>query len=187
MTGETDKIIKKSRYLFIYDADSRSFDIIFDEFMRDFSEISDIYGKEQWISGNIVVDKNNMAGIVDGDKGIYIWGDPKKGGTLEDILIPLLQKDHAQLIEKSNDAVTNMFDWKIQDPVKEIAIAEKSKKQKAIITLAGQRKRPGSSMNVMIDQTGLITGNALNALPSVKEFADFISKFAEFKKLFGTI
>lgn len=50
---------------------------------------------------------------------------------------------------------------------------------KALLTTVGQRKKPGSSLNVILEQSGLITQEALDASEFTVEFAGFINQFLE--------
>ncbi|MEO5378940.1 MAG: hypothetical protein H7832_14335 [Magnetococcus sp. DMHC-6] len=173
---DATRIVTESRFLFLYDADANGSDKIQKEFSQHFSQID----CESWINASVKKIANNpMAATFDTDKGIYVWGKNPTEGTLEDILMPLFQQSNKELMDKAEKAIDVMFEWKRQAEEKIEAVAETAKRFKAILTLAGQGKKPGSSMNVVIDQADLIQQQILSDSEAVTAFCLFIKNFAQ--------
>ena len=113
------------------------------------------------------------------DKAIFVLGGTPERGTLEDILITLIeftQENHI-ILSKTKNAINDIFEWNISDPKDEIAIAEKARYKKAVLTTMGQRKKPGYSLNVILEQSNLISVDALTNNILVEEFIKFITGF----------
>ncbi len=55
--------------------------------------------------------------------------------------------------------------------------AEIARKKKAIITTAGQRKKPGGSMSVILDQGKLVSELTFRKDKRVLDFVKFVSEF----------
>ncbi len=53
------------------------------------------------------------------------------------------------------------------------------KRSDHFLTTVGQRKKTGSSLNVILEQSGLITQEALDASDFTAEFTGFINEFLE--------
>jgi len=70
-----------------------------------------------------------------------------------------------------------IFTWKTEQDNAEKRVAEIAKRKKAIITTMGQRKKPGSSMNV-VDQGKLISKEIFIQNNDVKLFVDFVASLA---------
>ena len=178
-TGGATSIVTESRFLFLYDADEKGAAKIQEEFIQNFSIIDD----KTWINADVnSASDNPMATTIDPHKGVYIWGASEEEGTLEDLLIPLLQQSDKELMNKAEEAVNGMFVWDTQAEEKKHAVAEAAKRFKAIITLAGQRKKPGSSMNIVIDQARLVSTQTLKESKAVIAFIHFIGNFAQLKE-----
>ena len=167
-------IVTQAKYLFLYDADSIGTAAWFNKIKLDFAAIDD---EPAWFFDTLTVLPDNPFGAIANDKAAYIWGGNELSGTLEDILLPMFEANQELLLKASGEFIDNAFKWEIEDANLEHKTAEISKRKKAIITCAGQRKKSGFSMNVILDQAKLINENTFKNNSNVKLFADFIGKF----------
>jgi hypothetical protein len=124
-----------------------------------------------------IADEANLHAACAGDKAVYIWGGSQQCGTLEDFLFPMFAKNQPERIEKAASAVDRIFRWDTDSDNFATAVAEAAKRKKSIITVAGQREKPGMSMNVILDQADLIKKASFLADGNVVRFANFLDKF----------
>ena len=182
---DAESIITNVKYLFLYDADHKRPDDIFVQLKNNYNKIknADKNDSIQWITEPFIPVKGNPFAARSNDKAVYIWADPvKQTGTLEEYLLPLFAVDQKEWTEKAVRFIDDTFLWEIDTGKKEQKrIAETAKRKKAIITALGQRKKPGSSMNVILDQAGLISGDTLWNNKSVRNFVEFLSTFTGIK------
>jgi len=170
-------VVTQAQYLFLFDADDYGVEKTLAKVKSDFAEIDE----NTWMSEEWTRTEGNCFSATSGNNhGIYVWGDSEYEGTLEDILIPLLEVDHKTSLNKASTAVDELFSWETAANDKQRAIAEKAKRYKATITLIGQRKKPGGSMHVIVDQAKLISKKALEDSTSVQGFVKFLTDFAHF-------
>ncbi|MEO5358956.1 MAG: hypothetical protein H7843_00765 [Nitrospirota bacterium] len=168
-----NEVIESTRYLFVYDADSKGIKGVIKKFSNDFSSIVGTdFTVHDWEKT-----PNSDFGRVAGDKAVYVWGEDPDRGTLEDILIPLFTNDKEELMTKAKSAVVNMFPRDTDNIAPIIAVPALAKQKKSILTLAGQGEKPGSSMAVILEQSKLLTDTTLKGDPRTKEFTDFVAKF----------
>lgn len=167
--GDNPRYIESAKYLFLYDADEDGIDKTCRDSESWFAEIDG----EEWL-GRWERVPNNPFAALSGNKALYLFGADSGEGTLEDWLLPMLHKTNSVLIEKTERVVNDLFDWTIAPNQSQVAMT--SKRQKAVITLAGQRKKSGSSMSVVIDQGGCVDNDILKQDNNVKAFADFIEQ-----------
>ncbi len=90
--------------------------------------------------------------------------------------MPVLRACDAQQCSKAECCVDELFSWGGEnlDP-----IAERARRHKAIITLLGQREKPGFSQSVIIDQASVFDPVALLADAGVASFARFLWDFLD--------
>jgi len=158
------------KYLFTYDADTHGLDSIAAKISTEFNEIlGRPFLSHQWEESS-----HSDFGRNQGSKGVYVWGSTPDEGTLEDVISPLFASDQAQLMEQAEESLSNLFHWDVDSSDQVKSIAEKSKKAKASIALAGQRKKPGSSMAVILGQSKLLKDNTLKNDEKTKDFALFV-------------
>jgi hypothetical protein len=163
-------------YLFLFDADDKGAESIRDKIKQELSAIDDL----NWLTGTWITEPlNNFAAHI-GNKAIYIWGNDIGYGTIEDIILPIVETNNKELFQKVSEFINSNFRWDVTNENKKKSVAETAKMKKAIITSAGQRKKPGSSMAVVIDQSGLIERDTFISNENVKKFAKFLSEFAGF-------
>ena len=178
---DAESIITNVKYLFLYDADHKKPDEIFVQLKDNYSKIENA-GKNdsiQWITEPFIPVKGNPFAARSNNKAVYIWADPvKQTGTLEEYLLPLFAVDQKEWTEKAVHFIDSTFLWEINRGEEEKSrIAETARRKKAIITALGQRSKPGSSMNVILDQAGLISCDTLWNNSSVRNFVEFLSTF----------
>ncbi len=108
----------------------------------------------------------------------YIWGDDTGKGTLEDIVFPMFENGNEKLLEKAVACVDDCFDWDMNHQNEKRSYAERAKRKKAILTVSGQREKPGGSFTVVLDQARLISKGAFLADDRTKGFAEFLPDWA---------
>lgn len=174
---DAESIASDVRYLFLYDADHENATKIFSDCRINFENINEV----SFITRQFEPSPENPGAAVSDDKGVYVLGDPDTGkGTLEDILLPIYEKTQKDWCEKAGSFVDDTFSFKTGQGNDKQNIAARAKKAKAVITAAGQGKRPGRPMAAIIqdDVLGTMT-NFLTSIP-VQKFADFLQEFANF-------
>lgn len=168
-------IITKAKYLFLYDADHIGTAALFNEIKQIFLVIED---EPSWSFDDWNFLNEYPFGAIAEDKAAYIWSLNPKNGTLEDILLPMFEKDQEKLVDKATGFVdSGIFLWETEHKKLKTRFAEIAARKKAIITCAGQREKTGSSMNVIIGQAKLITENTFISDNNVKAFVAFIEQF----------
>ncbi len=168
------EIVDSVRYLFLYDSDADGLDRIVDNISREFQKVNEKdFVVDAWIG------TKSEFGRVSKDKAVFVWGGAPDKGTLEDLLMPMFDFTEANkpLIARSKQTMNEMFKWDIDHGDSKKAVAEVEKFKKAVLTTVGQRKKPGSSLNVILEQAELITDDALRACPTTAGFVEFIREF----------
>lgn len=170
---DAEDAVTEAKYLFLYDADHQSPKDVLKSMSAQFAIIDDTNWKlDQLTLGDC------SFGAVNGDKGVYIWCDDTGKGTLEDIFLPLCENKQRDLIEKVVNFIDDSFYWKIGDTDPKCSQTETSRRKKAILTACGQRKKPGGSLNVIIDQAKIVGAAEFKNDARVKAFANFFEKFS---------
>jgi hypothetical protein len=169
-----EEIVKDVRYLFLYDTDADGLDRIVDNISREFQRINEkdfVVG--EWIGAT------SKFGRISNDKAVFVWGQTPDGGTLEDILMPMFDftEENKPLIARSKETMKEMFTWDMDHAEIRRAVAEIEKFKKAVLTTVGQRKKPGGSLSVVLEQADLISDDALRACPNTTGFVKFIKEF----------
>lgn len=166
-------VISQTRYLFLYDADHLGVERIRSQTSLKFAEIDG----SPWLQDHWITVKGNPYAAFTGDKAVYVWGGTEERGTLEDILLPMFEQSQPVRINKAASAVDGIFTWEVDSANVKQAVAEGAKRKKSIITVAGQREKPGMSMNVILDQAGLIDKDSFTADTEVVRFSVFLGNF----------
>ncbi len=106
---------------------------------------------------------------------------------MENVLLPMFESDQEEMVFKASKFVDGCFKWETDHENPARKIAETAKRKKTIISCSGQRIKPGSSMNVIIDQAKMISEDTFRKDPEVQRFSKFISEFSkiELKKKNG--
>lgn len=171
------EIVDTFKYLFIYDADAVGIDVIIKNLNTNLGVINtnSFIDKEEWCSSS------SEFGKIAGDKAVYIWGEKPDKGTLEDILYPMYSLDNSSLLSRAESAIDDMFFWDINNQDIKKAIPEISRRKKSILTVIGQKEKPGCSLNVIIDQSSLLRKDILKNNVPTQNFVNFISEFIDIK------
>ncbi|MCT6699296.1 DUF3226 domain-containing protein [Rheinheimera sp. 4Y26] len=169
---DATSITSSIKYLFLYDADIQTVEQIATKLRQELSDISDgNFMSSDW------ADSGYISGRVIEDKSLYVWGNEQNVGTLEDLLIPMLQSNYPEKVSQADQHLSEVFQWDTENNSPQRAVAEKAKKQKAIITVMGQRDKPGSSLNVVLGQSNLFTEQVLLTSEPTKKFVEFVKEF----------
>jgi len=172
--GEATEVATSVKYLFVYDSDTDGVDTIQKKINEEYSKIGDEnFIKADWKK------TNSQFGRVSDDKAFYLWCSNSEKGTLEDILFPILQaNDHYKsTIQSSKEMMLNTFDWELDDGDEIHSTAENEKLKKAIITASGQRKKPGASFTVILEQSGFFSRDGLKQCATTALFTEFVDNF----------
>lgn len=168
------EVAQSVKYLFLYDADAEGIDKIVAILNREFSKIGEIdFIDDSWQN------TKSKFGKIAKDKAVFVWGGSPEKGTLEDILMPMFDFDAGNkvIMEKAKTTISDMFTWELTHAKAVRSVAESEKYQKAVLTTAGQRKKPGSSLNVILEQSGLISEDAIRSCKITAGFVEFINDF----------
>lgn len=165
--------VNESKYLFLFDADHHSPQDVISKAKDDLSAI----GNTDWRMDAIRIPENDAFGGISTDKAFYIWANSSGKGTLEEIVLPLFETEQKELVERAAAFVNDSFEWKTGRGDTEKARAEIARKKKAIITTVGQRKKPGGSMSVILDQGKFVSELTFRKDEKVLNFVKFVSEF----------
>jgi hypothetical protein len=169
------EVVDAVKYLFLYDADAEGLNGVLANIEEKLHTIND----KNFITDDWSVTDTSSSGKVSGDKAVFVWGETSAKGTLEDILYPMFKQDNELIFSKASTAIDDLFSWNIIDEDPRKAVPEIEKRHKSILTVAGQRRKPGSSMNVVIEQSKLLSVDTLSQDLKTKEFVAFVTKFTE--------
>lgn len=175
-TGGAENIVQSVRYLFLYDADAEGINAIADNLTTEFAQIDET----QFISETWESSISNF-GKISNDKALFVWGSTPEKGTLEDLLLPMFEfsSDYKPIVDSAKQMMNGTFIWHTDHQDAVTSVAETEKYNKAVLTTVGQRKKPGGSVTVILEQSGLISLNALQASQTTSEFVQFIERFLE--------
>jgi hypothetical protein len=180
-SDDAKTIVNDCNYLFLYDRDHKQPSDVFSWCKNEFAQIGD----DIFLEENFIIDDGNnlAASCMEKTVGVYVFSKSNSLGTLEDILLPMLESAQSDLVNEAEKFIDSAFTWKTEQDNIENSIAEIAKRKKAIITTMGQRKKPGSSMNVVIDQGKLISKDIFTQNKDVKLFVDFVASLAVLRNI----
>ncbi len=170
---ESEYYIDEVKYLFLYDADDWGLEKTARECVSWFGIIDD----EIWLEDNWQFDESYPYAATCNNKALCVLGETPDRGTLEDWLHPLFIQKNSELLEKAESAIDGMFEWNPASDSLEHTVSMTAKRKKSIMTFAGQRKKPGSSMSVILGQASMFSNNDFKENDYVKPFASFIDGF----------
>lgn len=170
---ESEYYIDEAKYLFLYDADDWGLEKTATECVSWFGMIDD----EIWMEDNWQFHDDYPFAATCDNKALYVLGETPDRGTLEDWLHPLFTQKNSGLLQKAEAAIDDMFEWNPVSDSLEHTISIAAKRKKSILTFAGQRKKPGSSMSVILGQADMFRNNDFKENDYVKPFASFIEGF----------
>lgn len=173
---EKQKIVKSTKYLFLYDIDADGIETIANNLTREFGQIGETnFITHSWINSNSVF------GRVANDKALFVWGGTPDKGTLEDLLLPMFEfpENNKSIVAKVKSTMSDMFTWETNHEDSARSVAEVEKYNKAVLTTVGQRVKPGASLNVILEQSELITLEALKTCEITASFVRFVEDFLD--------
>ncbi len=173
---DAESIVRDVRYLFLYDADHEPASKIFADCQTNFESIDG----SPFITQQFDPSPINSGAAVSTDKGVYVLGDTDTGkGTLEDVLLPIYLETQKDWCEKAGNFINEVFSFQPGQGNDQQHITARAKKAKAVITAAGQGKKPGRPMAAIIQDDVLGSKDNFLASESVRKFAEFIHDFAK--------
>jgi hypothetical protein len=162
------------KYLFVFDLDADGINKILKTVTDELNKINGYdFITAPWINSG------SDFGKISDDKAVFAWGDPDGKGTIEDILLSMIKSniEKRPIIEQSEKAMSEMFQWDTKNSDVQHRIAELAKYKKSVITTAGQRAKPGKSLHVIIRESGLVTEDMLRNSEQTKQFIRFVDDF----------
>ncbi|MEN4601096.1 DUF3226 domain-containing protein [Pantoea agglomerans] len=166
--------ISSHKYIFIYDADHNSKDAILDEIYTDFSFV----GTSSWLTENWIAHPDEPLSIhtQNGEVAAIIWCNRDTGkGTLEDVLCECIGDD--ELFSSAKETIQRLHEWELDSDNEQRKIAETAKMYKATLSLMGQRKKPGGSVNVIIGQAKILNQDNLSKSTTINKIVTFLNDF----------
>ena len=149
------------KYIFINDADTNNYQEVIENMKKSYFPIIDSETNETYLTDN--------------DGNFYVWHGEDGKGTLEDILIKLLESSNYDLFSKSTTFIKDSF-INLREPQD---IPNQAKQYKAILTSAGQGTSSGLSLNSILIRGKLITEDAFKNNDDVKNFANFLNQILQ--------
>lgn len=168
---EGQKIASSIKYLFLYDSDADGLSNISKKLIAEFSQID---GRD-FIANSWQATLTDFA-LVQTNKMLFVWGATPDRGTLEDILMPMF-KNTSDKFDAVESMVNEHFTWDVGNASSERAVAELEKRNKAVLTTLGQRDKPGSSLNVILEQSGKINLSTLETCLITQQFSQLLNVF----------
>ena len=144
-TFRIDSWVKKARYLFLYDADDKGADRLRKQIKKTFATV----GQRPFLTADWRIDASDCGAATAAEIGVYIWSGEQGLGTIEDVLMPVVRACDPSRVDKAEKCVDDLFVWEVDSPKLKRCVSERASRQKAIMTLLGQKKKPGSSLNVI--------------------------------------
>lgn len=172
-TFRSDSWVKNARYLFLYDADARGAERLRAKIKKTFATV----GQRPFLTADWSIDASDSGAATAAEIGVYIWSGEQGLGTIEDVLMPVVRACDPSRVDKAERCVDDLFVWEVDSPKLKRCVSQRASRQKAIMTLLGQKNKPGSSLNVIIDQTDLLEQTTLLADTRVSSFARFLAGF----------
>jgi hypothetical protein len=173
--GDARSVVTRSLVLFLHDADSDGAETIRDAVRQQFSKLGD----RDWMTVEWEVDASNGVAATAQDIGSYVWCGEDGLGTLEDLLIPIHRVSDAERTGKAEQCLDQLFEWETDHQDAKRRIAERARRHKGVITLLGQRKKPGMSQHVVIGQTQTMKDADFIGDSRVAAFASFMTRFLD--------
>lgn len=159
--------IGEMRWLFVNDADDKGPFGVRELTLNNWGAIND----QPWLAGPWVVDPNNLLAARCGNKAQYVWSSNGTDGTLEDLLYPIVEVNHKTLLDECSTFAEQHF------PLENQKIATLAKHKKRSITIAGQGKKPGHGLHLVLKEGKLLTHTALMASQPIRDFVKFLREF----------
>ena len=109
-----------------------------------------------------------------GPTAAYIWKKwTEDNGTLEDIVLECLSGDAG--LQQTLEFLDARFSWNPRaDATREEMCATAAKRLKAAFCVEGQRKKPGGSLGVVLDQANLLKSEVMEKSAAVQDCLAFL-------------
>lgn len=159
--------IVSDKFIFFYDADDLGITEVVKEVETNFRKVKD----KDFIVNNFTKSSFSDYAYISDNKATYTWGNTPNEGTLEDLIYPMYETDQLDLVNKSKNAIEDMFEWNLD------TVAQRAKKKKSIITVMGQKKKPGLSMSLILGETKLINDETWKTHEKVIDIITFLENF----------
>lgn len=162
-------------YVFFADADAHGRDAAIQKLFNDLREI----GEEEWLTNewtSLEGTRGKKQKTITGDCFAYIWADWNVDiGTSENIIHSCIEGQG--IIQQTINFLDEKFNWAPNDANNPEQICSiNAKKFKAAFCIEGQRKKPGSSLSVIIDQAELIGHEDIARSPSAQDCIMFLTE-----------
>ena len=164
------------RYLFMADADTLGVTEVCGQIALEFGLVAD----QAWLSDAWLAlphTRGFQHGSPSADVATYVWQKwGQNTGTLEDMVYECWTAHDA--LKAALVFLDQQFAWDIgPTAAPERVCSEHAKRLKAGFCVAGQRAKPGASLNVILDQGKLISKNALAGSRSVADLSQFLTQW----------
>lgn len=160
--GEVTELISDTKICIAYflDSDDKGVEKRLNEITQEIRIVLD--------SGEISITENGQITTFNGLQiGGYVFRKDEDRGKLEDILLPLMQTDNEKIFEDAKNYIETHYE------VKRVKKKKNFNEDKAIIGIAGQLQKSGTSNNVIISQTDYITLDKVNEDTKCQEIISF--------------
>jgi len=166
-TFSDNEVLENMRYLFTFDADDKGINDV----KKRLSDNLPAVNSAPFFTSSWEPCEHAFAAQQD-NRALYILAGEPEQGTLEDILTPIItsKPDNEKHLERAKALLSELKNWPD-------TIAGQSKLLKAAITTIGQKDKPGSSLNVVIQQSKLISDGALKNCTKTGRLVQFLTDF----------
>lgn len=141
------------------------------------SEELKLIDEEPWLSEEWIA-LNGSKGMMQitsvGSASAYVWARwDADEGTLEDVVLECISDTDG--LQKAQVYLDDRFDWTPPaNALPEAICATAAKRLKATFCLEGQRKKPGGSLGVILDQTDLLDPEAIGRSRAAQDCVAFL-------------
>lgn len=175
--------ISEVNYLFVYDHDEKSFEDLVAWWKSCYGAVE---GLPSWTIQD-QVDYSSTKGVIFGDKAVFGWSTGLETNTLENILMSVFKEVAGLPVDASSQFVCHdaQWSWKPPSEDRKSLSAITAACNKAILTTAGQRHRPGRSLAAIVqdclkkERSSDVVAEKVrrfSANEHVRGFSDFLSR-----------
>ncbi|HHQ4701870.1 TPA: hypothetical protein ACSP3G_000240 [Aeromonas hydrophila] len=172
-SGNNNPHVPEYKYAIFADADAGGRVKACQDISNDFINVGDT----PWLNTNWSPCSVSRAQTQDTDMGpvaSYIWSRiGQDTGTLEDIVLSCVSDTDG--LNRTFDFIDNRFEWQPQPQATPSQVCSiTAKRLKAAFCIEGQRKKPGGSLGVVLDQANLIDEAALDTSQEANDCTLFL-------------
>lgn len=88
-------------------------------------------------------------------------------------------QDDDELFSSAKETIQKLHEWGLNSDNEQRKIAETAKMYKATLSLMGQRKKPGGSVNVIISQSKILNQDNLAKSTTISKMVTFLNGFIQ--------